>query len=495
MSVESSGVPDGGGPAGPPRRRRRLRVALLALAAVLSILVATGAVVYVQLDRSIKTFSGSGISQRRPPPTVAGQNILLIGSDTRAGGDRALGGKGSAAGRSDTTLFVHVYEGGQRAVAVSIPRDALVDIPACRLPDGTWSAPQHRVMFNAAFSVGQTTHGNPACTVNTVEKLTGMRVDHTVVADFVGFAAMTKIVGGVPVCLPNPIYQGDLDPQRRSRGSLVFHPGVQVVSGTRALDFVRLRHGVGDGSDIGRMRRQQAFLGSVIAKVRAEGFTPTHLLPLAEAATKYLTVDPALGSANKLLSFVLGLRHMSPENVVFLTTPWRYDGPRVALVHPDVDRLWRALRHDEPIATGAPPAKAVEPTVGQRLATVTGSVTVLSGTSSPGLAGRTTRALRAAGVDARAAGTGPPEDHTVVEYGPGQAAQARALASAFVGSRVRADSAPGLRLVLGTAHRLRSLRSRATSPATSLPDSVTRDARSAASNPCTGNSYGAGGAP
>jgi LCP family protein required for cell wall assembly len=357
VSGDSPTAPGGSRSSTPGRRRRALKVGAIAVGVVLVGVVSAGAVAYVRFDRSINTFSPQGISKHRPPPTVHGQNILLIGSDSREAADARLGGAGSPVGRSDTTLFVHIYEGGRRAVAVSIPRDALVDIPACRLPDGSWSQPQHDAMFNAAFSVGQTPQGNPACTVNTVEKLTGMRVDHTVVADFAGFAAMTDIVGGVPVCLPNPVYQRDLNPNLPEQGKLVFKEGVQTVSGAKALDYVRLRHGIGDGSDIGRMRRQQAFLGSVIAKVRAEGVTPTRILPLAEAATTYLTFDSELGSARKLLSLVLSLRHMSTEDVVFVTTPWRYDGPRVALVHPDVDRLWTALRHDEPLAARQDPAK------------------------------------------------------------------------------------------------------------------------------------------
>ncbi|HLN76704.1 MAG TPA: LCP family protein [Nocardioidaceae bacterium] len=455
----------------------------------MSLLLAGSVVAYVSLDRSINTFSASGISRHRPPPSVHGQNILLIGSDSRAGADRGLGGAGPAVGRSDTTLLVHVYEGGRRAVAVSIPRDALVDIPACRLPDGNWSQPQRQAMFNAAFSVGQTASGNPACTVNTVEKLTGMRVDHTVVADFVGFAAMTKIVGGVPVCVPNPVYQGDLDPNLGQQGKLVFHKGLQTVSGTKALDYVRLRHGIGDGSDIGRMRRQQAFLGSVVAKVRAEGVTPTRIVPLASAATKYLTVDAELGTADKLVSFLVSLRHMSPEDIVFVTTPWRYDGPRVALVHPDVDRLWAALRNDEPVSSGDRSTKTRPLTVAQTLASVTKPVTVLNGTSVTGLGARTAVVLRKAGIRVSVVANGPGERRTLVEYGPGLEGQAHALAAAFVGARTRVDSQPGLRLRLGAQHRIRSLRSVATSRP--LPASITVGARSAATHPCTDVSYGA----
>ena len=204
-------------------------------------------------------------------------------------------------------------------------------------------------MFNEAFSFGQSPKGNPACTQNTVESLTGMRVDHTIVANFAGFAALTKVVGGVRVCLPHALYQGDLNPNLPTQGKLVFKAGIQRVSGAKALDYVRIRHGIGDGSDIGRIRRQQAFLASVVRKVRAEGLSPTHLLPLAEAATKYFTVDPDLGSPAKLLSFAMSMRHIQTKDITFVTTPWRYDGARVALVHPAVDRLWTALKADQPL--------------------------------------------------------------------------------------------------------------------------------------------------
>ncbi|MFE3060878.1 LCP family protein, partial [Nocardia sp. NPDC059236] len=124
--------------------------------------------------------------------------------------------------------MLHVYGDSEHAVAVSFPRDALVDVPPCKLPDGNWSRTRHNAMFNAAFSVGQTKEGNPACTQNTVEKLTGLRVDHTVVVDFKGFSAVTEAVGGVPVCVPKDVYQNDLNPNRRSRGKLLFHAGEQT---------------------------------------------------------------------------------------------------------------------------------------------------------------------------------------------------------------------------------------------------------------------------
>lgn len=460
---------------------------------MLGVVVAAGAAAYMKVNAGIRTFSAAGLSKHRPPPQVAGQNILLIGSDSRAGADRGLGGSGTAVGRSDTTLLLHIYAGGKRAVAVSIPRDALVDIPRCLLPDGNWSPPQHNVMFNAAYSVGQTVAGNPACTVNTVEHLTHMRIDHTVVVDFAGFAAMTKVLGGVPVCLPNPVYQGDLNPNLGSRGRRLFRAGVQRVSGRKALDYVRIRHGIGDGSDIGRMARQQAFVGSVIAKVRSQGLTPTHLLPLAEAATKYLSVDPDLGTAQKLLSFAMSVRHMQPSNIDFLTTPWRYDGPRVALLHPDVDRLWAALRADRPLTDTQQQHPSTSKTeVAKTLKTVTSPVAVLNGTTIEGLAGRTATKLRAAGITVPRVANADTADyrHTLVEYGAAQTAQARALAAGFGDARLEPVNTPGLRVILGTAHDMQALDDVSGHQPAKLPTSITHETRSASEGPCSGVSYG-----
>jgi LCP family protein required for cell wall assembly len=316
------------------------------------VLLGAGAVGWtvLRLSHDIATFDASGIAGDRPPAGASrGENVLVIGSDARTGGNAALGGgEQDDVGRSDTTLLLHVYADHRHATAVSIPRDTLVTIPPCRRPDGTWTRDRPNTPFNTAYSVGESVHGNPACTQNTVEKLTGLRVDHTVVVDFKGFAALTEAVGGVRVCMPDDVYEKDLDPNRTGRGTLLFRKGEQTVSGHRALDYVRIRHGIGDGSDIGRIRRQQAFVAALLAKVRSDGLTPTRLLPLAQAATRSLTVDPGLGSVTKLISFAMSLKDVDLHDTTFVTLPWRYDGPRVAVVEPDASRLWASLR------TGAP---------------------------------------------------------------------------------------------------------------------------------------------
>nr|WP_237405315.1 LCP family protein [Streptomyces sp. SN-593] len=439
------------------------------------------------------TFTADGISGKRPA-SGDGQNVLLIGSDSRAGGNRALGGGSGTVGRSDTTLLLHVYADRRHAVGVSVPRDALVDIPPCLLPDGTWSAPQKDVMFNAAFATGLTADGNPACTQNTVEQLTGLRVDHTVVVDFSGFAAMTAAVGGVQVCLPQDVYQRDLSPGRTTRGALVFHRGLQSVSGQQALDYVRIRHGIGDGSDIGRMKRQQAFLAALFRKIKAKGFNPTVLLPLANAAVHSLTVDPGLGSAPDLLEFAMSLKDIDLDNVRFVTAPWRYDGPRVALVHPAADRLWAALRANRPLpSTGSAPAPTSAAPAGSPSAATDRpgagiDVAVDNATTVSGLAARAAAALTSAGFTVTRTGNAPGQAPaaTVVEYGTasGDRTDAAAVARQFSGAVVRPSptGAAGVRVVLGPDY--------ADATAASAPPEDTSPPRAASDSPCSDLSYG-----
>jgi LCP family protein required for cell wall assembly len=454
-------------------------VALLSLVLLLAAGAGWG---YARLDGNILTFGADGVSRVRPRST-AGQNVLVIGSDSRAGANESLGGGTGAVGRSDTTFLLHVYADHRHAVGVSIPRDALVDIPRCRLPDGRWSAPQTGVMFNSAFAVGLTRAGNPACTQNTVEKLTGLRVGHTVVVNFAGLAAVTAALGGVRVCLPDDIYERDLKPNRPSRGKLLFRKGPQSVSGQKALDYVRIRHGVGDGSDIGRIKRQQAFISSVLKKVKAQGMNPATLLPLADAATKSLTVDPGLGSAGKLLSFATSLKDIDLHDVTFITTPWRYQGPRIALVHPAVDDLWNALRTDRPLDTHGSPDDGKH----GREPSISGagiSLTVYNGTTGPGLASHIAATLKADGFTVTGTANATSQDHatTVIEYGPGARSPAGTVARLFPGAQLEPVSRTGLALVLGQDY--------AAGPATSRPADAAGQARSASADPCSNLSYG-----
>ncbi|MFF3517496.1 LCP family protein [Streptomyces sp. NPDC002573] len=450
--------------------------------------------IYLSLTGNIDIFNGDGLSNNRPRAAGGGENVLVIGSDGRVNGNDALGGGNKDdVGRSDTAFLLHIYADHRHALAVSIPRDTLVTIPPCQLPDGSWTQPQANTMFNAAYSVGQTAKGNPACTQNTVEQLTGLRMDHTVVVDFKGFARMTEVVGGVTVCVPQDVYQKDLSPRRATRGLLLFHKGEQTLSGQQALDYVRIRHGIGDGSDIGRIKRQQAFVAALIKKVKSVGLTPANLLPLADAATKSLTVDPGLGTADKLISFAMSLKGIDLQNARFVTVPWHYDGARVALVQPDTDELWTALKQDRPINgknTGhAKPEPRATTDPPSPEATVAGNgitVAVYNGTTTSGLASTAAHALTRHGFAVTGTGNAARTDQaaTLIQHPPALKTQAQQVARLFPGAQLQSVTGQRISVILGQTY------SASAGPASSPHTSPTTNTRSADDDLCSDLSYG-----
>ncbi|MFC5663072.1 LCP family protein [Kitasatospora misakiensis] len=524
-----------------PKRNVKKIVAWSA-AGALVLLAGTGGLIYFKLNGNIKSFDADAIAKDRPPEAQADAdgnkpvNLLLIGSDSRGKNNSDLGGGEDGGARSDTTILLHVYADHKHAVGISIPRNAMVAIPPCKLPSGKWTKGENSNLFNAAFSVGGSDAGNPACTQNTVETLTGIRVDHTIVVDFQGFSAMTKAVDGVDVCLPEDIHERDLNEKLPSKGAVVLKKGPQKVEGQQALDYVRLRHGLGDGSDIGRMKRQQAFIGSLATKIKKEGLSPTTLLPLANAATSSLTVDPGLDSADKLLNFGLSLRNIDLHDLKFVTLPWRYRtvDKNIDIVQADAKKLWATLKSDQTIdgqnATGEQPAEAASPTApassaptgpaaaahtaaaSSPLASDTANknirVSVYTGTTAGGMAGKAAEQLKAAKFTANAVGRADNLKYTttMVQYGSGQKANAEKVAAVFPGAIVEPGSSAGVTVIVGKDFA--TANGGATSPGAttggpaapstpaspeSLPGSLVSDARSADDNICDNTTYGSGG--
>ncbi|MEV6649442.1 LCP family protein [Streptomyces sp. NPDC051219] len=340
------GTADGADAATAEGRRHLLRWAALAVA--LAVLGGSGAAwwLYRKLDSNITTDTDAAAEleayeKERPPLAVRGaQNILLIGSDTRAGRGNGQYGKDRGSQRSDTTILLHLAANRQRATAVSIPRDLMVSIPGCRQPDGERSK-ERFAQFNWAFG-----YGGAACTIRTVERLTGIRVDHHMVIDFRGFKKMVDAVDGVEVCLKKSINDRD--------AHLKLAAGRHTLRGEQALGFVRARKSIGNGSDTERMDRQQQFLGSLVKKVQSNGvlLNPTKLYPVLDAATSSITTDPGLNTLRDLYGLVRGMRDIPTEKVQFLTIPrkaYRYDLNRDELKEPAATRLFEHLRMDRPL--------------------------------------------------------------------------------------------------------------------------------------------------
>ncbi|MGW5007958.1 LCP family protein [Streptomyces parvulus] len=333
------------------RRRRRLGRAGIAVAVLAAGAVGVGWAVYAKLSGNITSDEAAAAElaryeRERPTALVRGaQNVLLIGSDSRAGDGNARYGRDSGTERSDTTILLHLAAGRDSATAVSLPRDLMLDVPGCRGRDGSRTEPVF-AQFNYAFAAG-----GSACSIRTVEKLTGVRVDHHVVVDFQGFKKMVDALDGVEVCLREPVDDKD--------AGLRLPAGRVILDGEQALGYVRARKSLGDGSDTDRMDRQQRFLGALVNKVQSNGvlLNPVKLYPVLDAATSSLTTDPNLASLRGLYDLVRGLRDVPTERVQFLTVPreaYSGDPNRDQLVQPDAGRLFARLRTDEPVTIAAP---------------------------------------------------------------------------------------------------------------------------------------------
>ncbi|MFF8572020.1 LCP family protein [Streptomyces sp. NPDC015408] len=339
-------APDGGRRA--PRRRRRWgRIVLLSLVVLLLALGGTGYWLYSGLNGNIDGVDlDKALGTDRPEklPT-SGQNLLVLGSDSRAGDNASLGTGKVAGARSDTALVVHIPEGRKQAVAVSIPRDTLVTRPECEKSDGSALPEAERVMFNSVYS-----QAGPACVVKTVEKMSGVRMDHYMEIDFAGFKGLVDAIGGVPVTVEEPIK----DPA----SGLDLSAGTHTLDGTESLAFVRTRHGVGDGSDLGRIGLQQQFLIALLSEVKKQDLlgSPTKTYKIADSLTTALTTDSELASLTSLAEFARSMNGVDPATMETIMLPVAYDKTdpnRVVAAEPQAAELWKAVRSDSEIPESA----------------------------------------------------------------------------------------------------------------------------------------------
>jgi LCP family protein required for cell wall assembly len=351
-----------------------------ALVLVVTGVAGVGAVAYRNFDNNLSS-RVINVDGRSDASTSALDrqplNILVTGSDIRTGdGNTAYGDPTQIEGaRSDTTLLVHINSDRTSAIAVSIPRDTLVDIPSCPqwLAPPSEPVPQDRI--NEAFRIG-----GVGCTIKTVEELTDVPIDHFVVVDFNGFKGVVEAIDGVEVCLTEAVD----DPL----SGLKLDAGTHVVKGEDALAFVRARYTLGDGSDISRIDRQQAFLASAVRKATSLGVlaNPVTTYKLLDEATKSLFTDTGLGSLADLTSLAVSMSDMRPSDVTFVTAPHYYnpDGATVSINQTAAAPLWQAMRED----TSWPPSPTVPNGDDEPLSVAPEQieVRVVNGTGVPGVA-------------------------------------------------------------------------------------------------------------
>ncbi|MDT0320550.1 LCP family protein [Streptomyces millisiae] len=427
----------------PPSRGRRILLWTAGALAVL-VLASTGALgwLYYQLNGNIQAAEiEDRLGDDRPEDlSPDAMTILVAGSDTREGTD---GSYGQAEGmRSDTMMVVHVAANREWATVVSIPRDSWVSIPACDLGDGTESEP-HQGKINESFALGGMNGdvgGAAACTIRTLEQNTGLRIDNFVSLDFLGFKDMVDALGGVDVCLDEPI-QDD-------KAHVDLAAGCQTLDGEEALGFVRVRYSVGDGSDIGRIERQQDFMRSLAEKAQSKLTDPAALYDFLDAVTSSLTTDPELAGLRPLYDLAEDLQGIPEENLTFLTVP-NYprqldvpeDTANVVWEYPSAGLLFDALARDErmtedDLAAAAEESPALRPSEVQ--------VQVLNGTGIAGQAAEVAERLGDAGFTVVGTGNAAGEAaRTVVGYPEGLAEQAELLASRLLPAATTEPDATG----------------------------------------------------
>ncbi|MBT2482601.1 LCP family protein [Streptomyces sp. ISL-94] len=462
-TAPSPGVPGprrGDGP--PPGGRRggrsrkvgggggRRKKALVITGGTLAFLLVGGSVgAYLYYDHlngnlSITDVGGAGTGGFKKDQAI---NILVIGTDKRSGaGNEGYGDKDSV-GHADTTILFHVAKDRTNATALSIPRDLIANIPACptKQPDGSTKTipPTKGTRFNT--SLGQ--EGRDAgCTMRTVKELTGIEVDHFMMADFNAVKTLSTAVGGVPVCLDKAVNDEE--------GShLNLSAGPHRLEGEQALAFVRTRHGFGNNSDLDRIRIQQQFLGAMMREMKSKETltSPKKFLSLAEAATKSLSVDSGIGSIGKLTDLAGELKNIDMKNITFTTLPVSDNpaepegkkatvvvnealaGPLLQMIRGDVSLTEVEKKEQAAKDAAGADAKAKQDALlqGAKAPAADVRVDVYNGGGPKGSASTTLNWLQNSKGVAKAGsqGNAPAKvGATQLEYAPNQADQARALA-------------------------------------------------------------------
>jgi LCP family protein required for cell wall assembly len=447
------------------RMERVFRVLAITVSALLFAVTTGGYLVYRHLNGNINHLPVPGLKTHHGK-TV---NYLIIGSDNRqvAGGQQY--GAHDFENLSDTVILAHLPGNGKSAQLISFPRDGLVEIPTCaKWKGGPGSKAPHMDKFNTAYSLG-----GPACTIKTVEDMSGISIDDFIVVSLPGFVKISDALGGVEICLPQAVAD--------KNSKLYLSAGRHKVSGQTALAFVRERDQLG-GS---RIHRQQEFLGSAVKEATRTGLllNPGKLYHLLDVTTKAITTGHL--SLNDLRNVAERFQHIKPGNVVFYTVPTEPTEPRVHLpgynnpngvfvdiiIKSEAEQLFSEIRSNRPVVAPTPSASSAVRLV------VSAShvpVRVLNGTGVKGAAAKAATDLRNAGFDV--VGTGDADNsgytQTIVRYGAQRVESSQTLAAAVPGSVRQSDDGLGntVDLIIGTNYTgAHSVSVSTASPAPSQP--------------------------
>lgn len=452
-----------------PRRRRRLRRLLIGSGVLVALLgiVAGAAIWKLQGNIDAVALSDSRVEDKTPEGAM---NVLFIGSDSRDLATKEYGSSSADDQRSDALMLVHFSADNSRIDAVQIPRDTLVDLDACQDTGGGTFEGGQGVMINAALE------GGPACSVSAVEQLSDVRIDHFVQLDFDGFASMVDALGGVDVCIDEPL----VDPDAK----LDLAAGDQRLDGKDALALARSRKAIGDGSDIGRLGHQQAVMSSIIGRARSAEILsrPDKLFSFLNAVTSSITVDEGISSIRNLAGLANRARVVPDKAITFVTMPngAAPTDPNRVVATPDADVIFGEMAKDQELTvisddpTEAPDQPADS---GQAAA-----VTILNGAGTSDVATQAQTALQGSDFVVAGLGTAPTvsADTTITVDGtPEAAATAKALKKKFgLSAEIVEGAVSGVQLTIGSDDAATGLES-------SQPAPVTATTRNATQNLCS----------
>ena len=397
---------------GPQRTRSRLLGThpVLGLAAIIStvLLVGVSLVAYAAVRNVYDGINHESVTAQmlgnRPPKLNGSTNILMIGSDSRAGTNGKFG-KDVVGSRSDTTMLLHISPDHSHAYVISFPRDSMVPTYGC-LSDqqghpGQTADPAVLEPLNSTFS-----NGGAPCLWKTLEQTTHIHIDHFVEVGFNSFRSIVNDVHGINVCLPFPV--------RNYKAHLYLKAGMHKVYGAQALAFVRLRENIGDGSDLQRIQRQQLFLASAMQKIKQTNLLGDYnvIKDAAHAVTTDLSLTQMLGIANSMKS-------LNTQSVRFISVPvvtYLPDPNRVQWALPQATDLFSAIAHDNHILNAAKAKSKPAPTVSPSRV----QLEVLNGSGVAGVAGTTATGLANLGFNVLGTGEAPngySYTSSIIEYG------------------------------------------------------------------------------
>jgi LCP family protein required for cell wall assembly len=457
------------------RKRRRLRLmGRTATAFVAVVVLAMTGVVWGYMRATDNGFSQvaaldlDSTDVVDPGGQYGDETYLIVGTDTRAGANGAVGAGTEAdaeGARSDTVILVNIPADRSRVVAVSFPRDLDVALPSCQAWDNNTAQYTDEVhpggysdKLNSAYALG-----GPKCLVKVIQKMSGLKIGHFIGMDFSGFEAMVNEIGGVEVCTTTPLVDGEL-------GTVIANPGRQTIDGVTALNYVRARKVDAEGNgDYGRIKRQQVFLSSLLRGALSNKvlFDPGKLNGFISAFTKETFVQNV--DTKSLVTLGRSLQKVDAGAVTFLTVPtagtneYGNEIPRLD----DIDAIFGAIIDDEPLpgevrtpdpvateaaqaaSTAAPPPPADVLAVDPSMVTV--QVSNASGVT--GVAAQAAESLGASGFSIYGVGNySGTSAATLVRFGPGQEAEAATVAAAIPGAQLlESDDLDGIvDVVLGT---------------------------------------------